>query len=236
MLGLTTGLMAQITELPSAVVKAPRFQPNENMVRLAKNEKKAAIYNYLESYLEYPTDATKYNEQGMVIVEFVVDVDGSLKDFTVANSVSDVFDNCVINCLSQTSGKWIPAEVNGIATPMTSKVYVKFFSDDADFYTQTAINHYMAGIKHIDKGNTLQQADMGVTPKIHRQYNRAIYDLDEATKLYPECLAIAYQQMRTYEKLGDEIHRQQWFEKCTEILTKAPIDKTEKEFAVITKK
>ena len=95
-LGLTTGLLAQITELPSAVVKAPRFQPNDNMVLLAKNSKKAAIYNYLESYLVYPADATKYNEQGMVIVEFLVDVDGTLKDYSVKNSVSDNLDDCVI--------------------------------------------------------------------------------------------------------------------------------------------
>jgi hypothetical protein len=232
----TTSLLAQITELPVAEVKAPRFQPNENMVLFAKNSPKATIYNYLESYLVYPADATKYNEQGMVIVTFMVDVDGTLKEFVVLNQVSNSLDECVINCLSQTSGNWMPAQVNGIVTPMASKVYVKFFLSDENSYTRIATNFYMSALKHMDKGAVLQQAGVVTLPKAQKQYYRCIYNLEEATKMYPDCAALAYQQMRAYGKLGDEIHQKQMTEKYFDLINKIPITEKENEYAEITKK
>ncbi|WP_375561691.1 energy transducer TonB [Bernardetia sp. OM2101] len=72
------------------------------------------LYKHISQNLDYPKSAKKLGEQGKVIVEFVVETDGSLSDFKVLQSVSTDCDNEAIRVIKSTS-PWIPAQKDGQA-------------------------------------------------------------------------------------------------------------------------
>jgi TonB family protein len=67
---------------------------------------------YLVKNLKYPADAIKRNIQGTVLMQFIVETDGSLSDIKVLErpdpSLSEVSYKII-----QNSGKWIPATEHG---------------------------------------------------------------------------------------------------------------------------
>lgn len=72
------------------------------------------LFKYISQNLEYPKSAKRLGEQGKVIVEFVVETDGSLSEFKVLQSVSTDCDNEAIRVIKSTS-PWIPAQKDGQA-------------------------------------------------------------------------------------------------------------------------
>ncbi len=70
------------------------------------------LLQYLMQNMKYPEEAYKANEQGRVIVKFVIGADGTVSDAQVIKGVSPSLDKEAIRVVS-TMPKWIPAKVNG---------------------------------------------------------------------------------------------------------------------------
>lgn len=66
---------------------------------------------YLQNNMRYPPKAVKKNIQGTVIVQFIVDATGNLRDIEAIEGPQMLAEEAVR--LIKASGKWIPAEQDG---------------------------------------------------------------------------------------------------------------------------
>jgi periplasmic protein TonB len=78
-----------------------------------------ALNRYMANELRYPTMARELNIHGMVIVQFVVWSDGSIRDVEVLRGIGGGCDEEAIRVVQQMPN-WIPGEQSG------RKVHVKF--------------------------------------------------------------------------------------------------------------
>ncbi len=67
---------------------------------------------YLGKNIKYPTIAQEQGVQGRVIIQFVVETDGSITDVTVARGVDPYLDKEAVRVV-KTMPKWIPGRQNG---------------------------------------------------------------------------------------------------------------------------
>ena len=72
----------------------------------------AKLMEFLRKELVYPQIAIDNNVQGRVIVQFVVNKDGSIQDVKIARGVDPVLDEEAIRVVKKMP-KWIPAEQRG---------------------------------------------------------------------------------------------------------------------------
>jgi TonB family protein len=70
------------------------------------------LYEYLDKNVKYPKDAEKDKKQGEVLVSFLVDYDGSIREAIVKKSVSPSLDKEALRVITSMP-KWIPGEVDG---------------------------------------------------------------------------------------------------------------------------
>jgi TonB family protein len=71
-----------------------------------------ALMNYLAQHIKYPIIDLENGHQGKVIVQFIIDRSGKVKDPKVVTSVSPGLDREALRVLSQIPD-WIPGEING---------------------------------------------------------------------------------------------------------------------------
>ena len=79
----------------------------------------AELLKYLSTHIKYPTMSQEMGSQGRVIVQFVVDKDGSITSPTVVRGVDAYLDKEAIRVISGMP-KWKPGVQNG------KKVRVKY--------------------------------------------------------------------------------------------------------------
>ena len=79
----------------------------------------AALFEYLNGNIKYPTDAEKKKIEGRVLVTFVVNTDGSITDIEVVRKAFPSLDAEAVRVISGMP-KWIPGEQKG------QKVRVKY--------------------------------------------------------------------------------------------------------------
>ena len=72
----------------------------------------ATLMKFLSENMKYPEQAESDCVQGRVVCRFVVGMDGSVSDITVAKSVHPLLDAEAVRVLSLMP-KWIPAKQNG---------------------------------------------------------------------------------------------------------------------------
>lgn len=83
------------------------------------------LLKFLQDNLKYPGNAMKNNVQGRVIVQFVVEKDGTLTEFKVARSVDPDLDAEALRVL-QTMPKWKPGMQRGKIVRVKFTVPVSF--------------------------------------------------------------------------------------------------------------
>ena len=108
---MSKGFVQQIgtpQEVFNVVEKMPEFEGGG-----------ANMLEYLRKNIKYPVEAIKNGAQGRVIVQFVVNKDGSIVDANVVKSVSPELDAEALRVV-QSMPKWIPGEQRG------EKVRVQF--------------------------------------------------------------------------------------------------------------
>ncbi len=71
-----------------------------------------AWVKYLEKNLQFPDRAKQLDKQGKVMINFVVDADGSVGDISLAQSVEFSLDEEALRLIRQ-SPKWAPAIQKG---------------------------------------------------------------------------------------------------------------------------
>ncbi|MBO4803073.1 MAG: energy transducer TonB [Muribaculaceae bacterium] len=72
----------------------------------------AALMKYLASHINYPSEAVKNNNQGRVILQFVVEKDGSIGEVKVVRSVDDALDKEAVRVIKSLP-KFTPGRQSG---------------------------------------------------------------------------------------------------------------------------
>ena len=85
----------------------------------------AALMQWLGSNMKYPTIAAENNVQGRIIVQFVVEKDGSITDVHVAKSVDPSLDKEASRVV-KAMPKWIPGKQNSSPVRVRFTVPVTF--------------------------------------------------------------------------------------------------------------
>ena len=85
----------------------------------------SALLKYLAAEIKYPEEALKNNEEGMVLVKFVIEADGSVGDVETAKSVSPSLDAEATRVVKGMK-KWIPGRSKGKPVATWFHLPVKF--------------------------------------------------------------------------------------------------------------
>ena len=71
-----------------------------------------AFHQYLSQTVKYPASAMKSGKQGIVLLSFVVEKDGSLSSIKVVRSVSSDLDKEAVR-VCKSSSDWLPGSIYG---------------------------------------------------------------------------------------------------------------------------
>lgn len=85
----------------------------------------SAMKSYLNSNVKYPVEAQENCIQGRVIVQFIIEKDGSISDVKISRSVDPSFDREALRVV-KAMPKWNPGKVNGIPVRVKNEVPVVF--------------------------------------------------------------------------------------------------------------
>lgn len=85
----------------------------------------SAMKSYLNSNVKYPAVAEENGVQGRVIVQFIIEKDGSISDVKVASGVDLSLDKEAIRVV-KAMPKWNPGKLKGIAVRVKNEVPVVF--------------------------------------------------------------------------------------------------------------
>ena len=72
----------------------------------------AAMYDFIRKNMVYPSEARENNEEGRVMVQFVVMNNGQIRDATVVRGVSPAIDKEALRVIS-IMPRWQPGKQNG---------------------------------------------------------------------------------------------------------------------------
>ena len=84
-----------------------------------------AFVKYIQQNIKYPQVALDKEEQGRVVVNFVVDANGKIRNAKVAKGVSEALDAEALRVI-QNAPDWTPAKQDGKNVPVTYSVPVVF--------------------------------------------------------------------------------------------------------------
>jgi TonB family protein len=87
------------------------------------------LYEFISENIIYPKDAREKHIQGSVVVEFVIEKDGSIGKTNVLKSVHPLLDEEAVRIIKMLS-PWIPAKVNGKPVSIWYTLPVRFSVDD----------------------------------------------------------------------------------------------------------
>nr|WP_321406436.1 energy transducer TonB [uncultured Carboxylicivirga sp.] len=162
---------------------------------------------FMQKEIEYPEQCAIIGEEGQVVVQFIIETNGEIRDLKVINPVSKLLDDQVVYCLKKTSGLWAPAIEHGQAIESVHKLYVTFDIEGNKSLGELSAEHYKNGIQYIVKGDEIRSdyflSQDKKLKKADRQYRYALNHFNVAKKLQAEEAAIIFWQSKVYERLGD---------------------------------
>lgn len=85
----------------------------------------AALFQYLNETINYPTIAIEQGEQGRVLCSFIVGKDGAISNVHVVRGVSPTLDREAVRVL-QSMPSWKPGKQNGISVKVKLTIPVMF--------------------------------------------------------------------------------------------------------------
>ena len=105
-----------------SVDKNARFKDGEKAFQMMLNDN-----------LHYPENAKDWGAEGTIFVKFVVDTDGNIPYITTSENLdTDIeaykkdLEKQAVSAVKSTSGKWIPAKLDGVEVPSLLVVPVSF--------------------------------------------------------------------------------------------------------------
>ncbi|MBL7870142.1 MAG: TonB family protein [Cyclobacteriaceae bacterium] len=127
---LNVNLQTDVSQLSEVVVTG--YSPvksdldREPIVKLAEPEGGRRAYDkYLKNSLQYPQQALDNKIKGRVTIQFTVETDGSLSDFTIFRGLGYGCDEEVIRLIKD-GPKWSPTTEDNVAVESEVRVRVKF--------------------------------------------------------------------------------------------------------------
>ena len=211
-IALLTGLLlsavitfAQVKELSETTVESPKYIGQQDANAINSSES-SPICSYLKSSL-----INNNFEEGVVIILFTINADGTLSDFNVKNSVSKGSDQKVINCLKSTSGLWNPGRVNGTPVEMQKEIHVRFVDPSGNSLEELAQNNIESAVKQFESAkaikNNVSLTSVKADKKSTRKLQSALAYLKEASKYQPNEPSVVFWEACTYEELGNEMRK-----------------------------
>jgi TonB family protein len=82
--------------------------------------------NFLQKNLKYPTEDIKKGTQGKVILEFVVDTNGTITAPLIKQSISPSLDQEALRIAGLTNGNWSPAVFEGKKVRFRKSIAINF--------------------------------------------------------------------------------------------------------------
>jgi TonB family protein len=140
-----------------------------------------ALYDLVGKNIQYPVEARRKNVEGKVFVQFIINEDGSLSDFTVLKGIGEGCDEEAVRVL-KLSPNWTPGKQRGVAVKQRMVLPITFGLSnnakigkinstleiqysDKKFETVIAITvennkKFIAGIVKDEQGNPLKGANV----------------------------------------------------------------------------
>ena len=116
-------VMTEVTTLSKLAEPEKVFDMVEQMPTFPGGQQE--LMSYLGKNIKYPTIAQENGTQGRVIIQFVVERDGTITDVRVARGVDPYLDKEAVRVV-QSMPKWIPGKQNGKAVRVKFTVPVMF--------------------------------------------------------------------------------------------------------------
>lgn len=118
-------------------------------------------WNWIEENMRYPKEANEKGIGGVVIVDFVVSADGSIKDVAVAKASSKMDASLKQEAirLVKSMPRWVPAKFNGKAVNAYSSCIVRFDHNNPEKKTQAIEN------AAVSEDKVYEMKAIPVTPK-----------------------------------------------------------------------
>lgn len=124
---------------------APVFNPDNELKKATSHQKDVIPYNecdikpsflgstdprvfmqkWVYSYLKYPQEAVRNGIQGRVLVDFIIDEKGKVRDVKVLKGVDPLLDDEAVKVISA-SPDWKPARLRGQKVKSEMSLYVEF--------------------------------------------------------------------------------------------------------------
>jgi TonB family protein len=115
---LSYPLIAQVSEPPFTYVEQmPQFKGGKD-----------ALYQFVSEHIVYPDSAKANNIEGIVIVQFVVDIDSLAKEVKILKGIGYGCDEALLKVIDQMNQEsmWIPGRHNNKARPVIYTMPVTF--------------------------------------------------------------------------------------------------------------
>lgn len=112
-----------ITDARNVPVKTEIYNSAECMPQFPGGE--AALYKYIETHIQYPPEAAEIRIVGKVIVQFVVEKDGSIGEVKVVRSLDSLVDKEAVR-LVKSFPKFAPGKMNNKPVRVWYTVLVPF--------------------------------------------------------------------------------------------------------------
>lgn len=87
-----------------------------------------ALYQFLQTELQYPKEAMDQNIQGTVMVEFIIDKEGNVTNVNVLKSAHPLLDAEAVR-VCRAMPQWTPAENNGETVKSSFQLPITFELD-----------------------------------------------------------------------------------------------------------
>jgi len=112
-----------ISDTPAAAV--PYYECDIPPTFLGSSDPKVFMEKWVYAYLKYPDEAVRSGTQGRVLVDFVIDEKGKVKDVKVLKGVDPLLDAEAVKVISA-SPDWKPARLQGKKVRSEISLYVEF--------------------------------------------------------------------------------------------------------------
>ncbi len=121
----------QVREIFKVVEEMPRFPGCEDLATI--DEKKVCaekkLLEYIYANIKYPSIARENGIQGTVVLQFVVDTDGTVSD---AKVLRDIGAKCgeeglrIVEAMNEMDERWTPGKQRGKAVPVMFTMPIRF--------------------------------------------------------------------------------------------------------------
>ena len=103
----------------------PYYECDYKPAFLGSNDPKVFLQKWVYAYLKYPQEAVRNGIQGRVLVDFIIDESGKVKDVKVLKGVDPLLDAAAVKVV-EASPDWKPATHMGRKVKSEMSIYVEF--------------------------------------------------------------------------------------------------------------